>query len=285
MGVGERSKEKQAMSARSSVARLLGHALMASGALFIVTVLLAAMPGHNPPAEQAAGQQSAGASSQEMAGMNHDRTAVDDMAQRASERAAVDDMAHMQSDGPHMHMTAMRRKNPADLERAGRIVSELRSGIEKYRDYRVALNDGYRIFLPEIPQPEYHFTSYRNGFLSAMRFDTSAPTSLLYRKTPGGYELVGAMYTMPKRSTEEQLNDRVPLSVAAWHLHTNLCMPPETEGRNPDWMKFGLKGSISTEEACNAAGGTFHRSVFGWMVHVYPYENSVEKAFAAHRHD
>jgi len=149
----------------------------------------------------------------------------------------------------------------------------------------VALNDGYRIFLPNVPQPEYHFTSYKNGFMAAMRFDPSEPTSLLYRKTADGYELVGAMYTMPKRATEDQLNERVPLSVAAWHLHTNLCMPPKDQRQNADWAKFGLHGSISTQQACDAAGGAFRPTIFGWMVHVYPYEDSLDKIFAKHHRD
>src|SRR2546430_6450625 len=53
--------------------------------------------------------------------------------------------------------------------------------------------------------------------------------------------------SMPKRSTEDQLNARVPLSVAMWHLHTNLCMPPKAQQHNADWTRFGLKGSISTD--------------------------------------
>jgi hypothetical protein len=146
----------------------------------------------------------------------------------------------------------------------------------------VALNDGFKIFLPNIPQPEYHFTSYRNGFLEAFTFDPRRPTSLLYRKTSTGYELVGAMYTMPKRASEDQLNARVPLSVAMWHLHTNLCMPPSAVLRNADWTRFGLKGSIATQDACDAAGGRFRPSIFGWMVHVYPYEDSLDKVFAMH---
>jgi len=93
------------------------------------------------------------------------------------------------------------------------------------------------------------------------------------------------MYTMPKRATEEQLNGRVPLSVAMWHLHTNLCMPPKDRAKTADWTKFGLQGSISTQDACDAAGGNFHSSVFGWMVHVYPYEDSLDKIFAMHHHD
>jgi hypothetical protein len=93
------------------------------------------------------------------------------------------------------------------------------------------------------------------------------------------------MYTMPKRATEEQLNERVPLSVATWHLHTNLCMPPKDERRTVDYTKFGLKGSITAQEACDAAGGRFFPVMFGWMVHVYPYEDSSQKIFATHHHD
>jgi hypothetical protein len=149
----------------------------------------------------------------------------------------------------------------------------------------VALNEGYKIFLPNLPQPEYHFTNYGHGFLEAFTFDPGRPTSLLYKKTTDGYELVGAMYTIPKRASEDQLNERVPLSVASWHLHTNLCMPPRDQRKTADYTKFGLHGSITTQETCDAAGGKFHPVVFGWMVHVYPYEDSTEKIFAMHHRD
>jgi hypothetical protein len=46
-----------------------------------------------------------------------------------------------------------------------------------------------------------------------------------------------------------------------------------------------LKGSIATQEACDAANGRFQPVIFGWMVHVYPYEDSVDKVFAMHHHD
>jgi hypothetical protein len=184
-----------------------------------------------------------------------------------------------------MHMTAMRPQTPEDAAHAKEIISQLRAGIEKYKDYRVALNEGYKIFLPNLQQTEYHFTNYKNGFLEAFTFDPSRPTSLLYKKVTGGFELVGAMYTMPKRATEDQLNERIPLSVGMWHLHTNLCMPQRGQLRGADWTKFGLRGSIATEEACDAAGGRFHPVIFGWMVHVYPYEDSPDKIFAMHHRD
>ena len=47
--------------------------------------------------------------------------------------------------------------------------------------------------------------------------------------------------------------------------------------------QFGLNGSISTEEACKAAGGTFVPRIFGWMVHLYPYEKSMDAIWSVER--
>jgi hypothetical protein len=277
------------MSARSTFIHLVTKAGILFGALFLVSVLLAAIPGHRPPAAPVQeAQQSSSSQAQESHPMDHAGMPGMDMDDaRANEAHAVHDMTpgHMDAHSLHMHMTAMRSQTPEDTARANEIVAQLRAGIEKYKDYHVALNDGYKIFLPNLPQPEYHFTKYVNGFLEAFTFDPARPTSLLYKKTASGYELVGAMYTMPKRATEDQLNARVPLSVAMWHLHTNLCMPQKGQFRSSDWTKFGLKGSIATQEACDAANGRFQPVIFGWMVHVYPYEDSTDKIFAMHHHD
>ena len=211
-----------------------------------------------------------------MPGMSMD-SAADDSAHHA-EGGAVHAMMHgHQHMGPHMHMTALRTATPQDWAHADLVASQLREAIERYKDYRVALADGFRIFMPNLPQQEYHFTNYWNGFLESFSFDPSRPTSLLYKKTADGYELIGAMYTMPKNAAEEQLNARIPLGVAQWHQHVNLCMPPRGEGTRADWTRFGLQGSIATEGACTAASGRFYPIIFGWMVHVYPFENSREK--------
>lgn len=276
------------MLARKTFIQLVTKLGIGLGALCVVGVLLAAIPNHHVPAvaltpvELGQDPQSTGNSSvSSMPGMSMSADEAD-----VGEHGAMLEMQHMHhGDTPHMHMTAPRPQNAEDQKRAEEIVEQLRAGIEKYKDYHVALNDGFKIFMPNVPQQEYHFTNYANGFLEAFTFDPARPTSLLYKKTASGYELVGAMYTMPKRANEDQLNERVPLSVATWHLHTNLCMPPKDERRKADWTKFGLRGSISTEAACDAAGGTFHPVIFGWMVHVYPYENSSAKIFAMHHHD
>jgi hypothetical protein len=275
------------MSARSSFFKIAAKAGMLFAALFVVTVLLAAIPAHQQQALQVVVSQDPAASSTPSQDPDHSSMSGMNMSdEKANEKAAVSDMTpgHQDNHSQHMYMTSMRERTPQDVQRAGEIVAQLRVGIEKYKDYHVALSDGFRIFMPNVPQPEYHFTSYRNGFLEAFTFDPSRPTSLLYKKTANGYELVGAMFTMPKRATEEQLNARVPLSIAMWHLHTNLCMPPRAELHAADWTKFGLHGSIATKDSCDASGGRFSPVIFGWMVHVYPYEDSLDKIFAMHHH-
>src|SRR5215472_4910921 len=219
------------MPARSQLVQVAAKFGMLVAAIFVVTVLLAAMPGHHAPGmeTQESQQQPPASQAQQppQQAMDHNMPGMDMDDAKANEAHAVHDMApgeHVHN--AHMHMTAQRPETAEDAARAKEIVNQLRSGIEKYKDYHVALANGYKIFLPNLKQPEYHFTNYMNGFLEAFTFDPARPTSLLYKKTATGYELVGAMYTMPKRDTEEQLNERVPLSVASWHLHTNLCMPP-----------------------------------------------------------
>jgi len=163
------------------------------------------------------------------------------------------------------------------------IVDAARKAMAPYQDYQKALADGYQIFLPEVPQPQYHFTRYDYGREARTHFDPSRPTSLLYKRTAdGGYKLVGAMYTDRVDATEEELNSRIPLSIARWHQHINFCKAPEGQKAGyfgPD-ARFGLLGSITTKEACEAAGGEFHLHIFGWMVHVYPFETDLKKIWS-----
>jgi hypothetical protein len=227
----------------------------------------------NPPAS---------ATHDDMAGMDMSGSRGDsngasgDAAKAANDGMSGDDMGDMSA---HMHMTDLRPPNAADQKRAAEIVAELKPAIEKYKDYHVALDDGYRIFLPRIEQHIYHFTNYASARESRFQFDPAKPTSLLYRKTAdGGYELVGAMYTAPKNDTEEELNARVPLSVARWHKHTNICLPTiHSSLASLEQHEFR---SITTEQACDAANGRWYPEVLNWMVHVYPYESDPAKVWA-----
>jgi len=192
---------------------------------------------------------------------------------------------HHMDMGPHMKMTSMRDLKPGDAEKAQQVVDVARRVATKYTDYKVALADGYKIFMPNRPQKQYHFTNYWYAFEARQHFNPDHPTSLLYEKQGDGYKLLGVMYTAPKYFSEEELDARIPLSIAQWHAHVNLCVPPEgvrqvAMGQNG---QFGLHGSISTKEQCDAAGGRFMPQIFGWMVHVYPFEQKPEDIWSVER--
>jgi hypothetical protein len=210
----------------------------------------------------------------DMGNMHHDADKNPEAARSANDAMSGDDMDM----NPHMFMTELRPPKPGDEKRADEILVALRPAIEKYKDYRVALADGYKIFLPNVPQKQYHFTNYRYGYEASFEFNPAHPTSLLYKKTGDGYELVGAMYTAPRKASLDELDERVPLSVARWHKHVNFCLPARGGARQDvSWKQFS---AITTQEACQQAGGQWHAQIFNWMVHVYPYEIDPAKVWA-----
>ena len=173
----------------------------------------------------------------------------------------------------HMAYTSVRPLTPEDSIRAALVINELRQAIAKYRDVKVAEADGYKMFAPQIKnQPQYHFTRGWNAIRNQFSFDPARPTSLLYKKDANGnFVLTGAMYTAPKRASEDDLNSRVPLSVARWHRHVNWCIPPRSQ--KDRWTEtkdgrpvFGPLG-VATKEECTEAGGRFIPQAFGWMLH------------------
>jgi hypothetical protein len=239
------------------------------------------------PAHDMGGMQMPGHDMSGMKMQDHDATEAD---AGAHAMHSMEDR-HMDM-GPHMKMTTLREAKPGDQQRADQIVTAAKKVAEKYQDYKTALNDGFKIFLPNLPQKHYHFTNYSYGFEAAFGFNPDHPTSLLYEKEKqgDGYKLIGVMYTAPKRLTEDELNERIPLSIAQWHEHVNFCKAPDDRKKEyfgPN-AKFGLMGSIVTKEDCDTNGGVFHPIIFNWMVHVYPMEKdnaaiwSVERQ--AHNH-
>ncbi len=210
-------------------------------------------------------------------------------AQDTRAMTAMAGMAHMAG---HMYMTTLQPPKPSDRQKADAIAAAAKQAMAPYQDYRKALADGYEIFLPNVPQPQYHFTKAEYGLEARHSFDPLKPTSLLYKKTAdGGYVLVGAMYTDRVSASEEELNERIPLSIARWHQHINFCKAPEGQKAayfGPD-AKFGLLGSITTKEECETAGGVFYPHIFGWMVHVYPFESDPKRIWSTddddHGHD
>ncbi len=236
----------------------------------------------------------------------HDMSAMGSM-DAHDPTAAPNAMGSQMTMDAHMVMTSSRAESPNDLERAHDTLDTLRRVLARYRDSHVALALGYKIFLPTVPQEVYHFTDYSAAQLEYTgRFNPARPGSLLYVKKPDGdYVLVGAMYSAPPDYTEDQLDQLIPLSVAHWHSHVNICLPngitlndmlrgeigaeqddlpgmmpvtvsPSAHGINErlGFMadgRFGFTGKISDPAQCGSAGGHFIPKAFGWMVHVYPF--------------
>ncbi len=188
--------------------------------------------------------------------------------------AVTGSMSGALSAGSHLRMTDRRPASAADSARAEALVSELRRALAKYADPAAAEADGFALFAPNLKhQKVYHYTKYANGLFAVFGFDPVKPTSILYREDESGRKvLVGAMYTMPQRASEEDLDKRVPLSIAQWHLHVNICIPKK--GEEQRWLEkkngqtlFGPEGTVATKEGCDAERGRFFATLFGWMVH------------------
>ncbi|HXZ03431.1 MAG TPA: hypothetical protein VEH81_01290 [Ktedonobacteraceae bacterium] len=172
--------------------------------------------------------------------------------------------------GPHMKMTAYQPITPADITRMKAIVQNAHVCFDKYQDYQLALHDGYQIFAPNVPQDIYHFANVQSFVEAQTRFDLAHPSALLYQKVANGYQFVGVMYSAPVNVTAVQLNQRIPISIAPWHLHVNFCLPAGDEEQTlfPANSLFGLTGTISTQAQCAKVGGSFYASMYGWMVHI-----------------
>lgn len=191
----------------------------------------------------------------------------------------------------HMRMTPSRPITREDSVRAARIVADLRRALERYRDVRVATADGFRQFAPGMQgQRVHHFTNYRQAFAEHFRFDPAKPTSLLYEQDSAGrFILAGAMYVAPKRASAADLDARIPLSVAQWHAHVNVCVPGRRDRER--WretrdgqMLFGPAGIITTKAACDAERGRFHEQLFGWMVHANVFRTDDALAAFGEKH-
>jgi len=229
----------------------------------------------------------------------------------SSDTGAMGQMGSHMKMSDHMTMTEARAVVPADTQRGEDIIKTMREKLAKYEDYNLAIADGYVPYMAQVPQDVYHFASRSATVAEYLGdFDLARPGSLLYeKKTLGGYKLVGAMYDAPPGDTPAQLDKLIPLSLSHWHAHTNICLPRgvteddvingrvgnnmrpdisssgamEVGGRRNAGSgarmrfgyladpRFGFTGTISNEADCQAAGGSFHKQIFGWMIHVYPF--------------
>jgi len=194
--------------------------------------------------------------------------------------AAVDAMDMMGADALpdtelHLQLSPGRPATADDSTRADMILVDARAALRKYVDVRVAAADGFE----ELPAAAgkhalHHLTNWAWAAAEGRRFDPAKPTSLLYREgADGTLQLAGAMYTAPASASIEELDRRIPVSLARWHRHVNWCTPRAATGSQ--WLAtrdetplYGPRSPVASRDACDAEGGAFYRQVFGWMVHV-----------------
>lgn len=196
------------------------------------------------------------------------------------------EMQGMVMGGPHITLSPHWDERAGDRAQADSLVRIARVAVERYRDVAAAEADGFKRFASQVKhQRVYHYTSRSAAFKARSRFDPAAPSTLLYQEDAvGALRLIGVMYTAPPDTPLEELDRRIPLSVARWHQHTNICLPyrgdegaAATTGRHPE---FGPRGSIATAEACEAAGGRWFPRMFGWMVHVNLFASTPDEVWA-----
>ena len=196
----------------------------------------------------------------------------------------------LKDDAIHMRMGPRRPLAPGDSARAADIVKTAKAALAKYTDVNAAVADGYVKFLPFVEdQIVYHYNSIANVMAMRNGFDVTKPVSLLYKKDEMGMmKLVGAMYNAMPNATPEELDARLPTSIAQWHEHVDFC------AASPDSVMAGtvkLDGptvarflKITTQDDCTAAGGRFIPRMFGWMAHVYLFASDDPKVIWGEGH-
>lgn len=192
----------------------------------------------------------------------------------------------------HMRMSTSRRPTKADSIRARAIAAEARAALGKYADVALAERDGYQRFLPWLEDQDiYHYNNLQNVMATFDAFDATRPVSLLYRKSKSGkLVLVGAMYSALPGAALDELDARLPVSIAHWHEHVNFCGP------RPDSLRAGAVRTdsatlakwldITSPDKCRAAGGIFLPRLFGWMAHAYLFgKQDIRSVWGGEEHD
>ena len=121
----------------------------------------------------------------------------------------------------------MRPAGPAPTDAQRRAAADLAErttwAVQRYRDYRVALADGYRATGP-LRGNAVHFSSKARGDDGRI-LDPDAPETLVYAAGNGRILLLGVMYQMPRAGVP---GPAVGGSATRWHTH-NVCftlLPP-----------------------------------------------------------
>ncbi len=121
----------------------------------------------------------------------------------------------------HDHGSAAGAATSEQKAIAARLLEDVRAGIARFADLRVAQADGYRQTTP------YRFGQWGPAHFNNFAYnrdgrwlDPARPEALVYMKMPDGHvTLIGAMFLAPKGQGPHPAGPLVE-----WHVHDNLCL-------------------------------------------------------------
>lgn len=124
-----------------------------------------------------------------------------------------------------------------------KLIAEIRMATQRYLDVEQAEADGYVQISGNVPLEGYHF--YKAGIA---QFDYGRPSTLLYIRADGQWQLVGLEYAVLKDRPVES-----PFPGVAWERHLAKC-------RYADWQELRARSS----EACPRAHPDTQSAFVAW---------------------
>jgi hypothetical protein len=147
-----------------------------------------------------------------------------------------------------------------------RQIDAVRAAMRRYRDVRVAFDEGWKSEHADWPEIGSHF--YRNGdwdgsFPTRPGIDLEDPEFLMYsRLLTGRWKLVAVAYVVDQARYPEPPTE---LSGALYHEHVWNCIDDGEELEEEDW-------GVISEEECAIMGGVWSPGGV-WMTHVWLIDN------------
>jgi hypothetical protein len=158
----------------------------------------------------------------------------------------------------------------ADLKETLEQLNRALTATERYRDVRIAREDGYEAVGPCVTGMGYHYVKSRRP---DGPFDIEHPPILLYEKDvtdAGGLRLAGVSYLFnaPPGTDGQPEGSPFPPSLAKWHRHADLCVMPDRS----------VETKLNADE-CARRGGSFSAET-QWMVHAWIWKDSPAGVFS-----
>lgn len=175
----------------------------------------------------------------------------------------------MSTKPPHDHGPTGLAVTYAELLRTAEQLTAARQATAKYKDIRLAEQEGYRAVGPNVPGMGLHYV--REPRPDA--FSVTEPPILLYERdgdAPAGMRLTGVSYLFvaPAGVDGQPSGAPFPNALARWHKHNNVCVLPDNSATVD-----------LTAAQCTAKGGRFTAET-SWMVHAWIWKDSPAGVFS-----